>query len=97
MRRAAKVDDNQALIVQTLRDMYLSVAITSQLGDGFPDIVVGYGGKNYMFEIKDPEKVPSKRKLTEDERKFHNNWRGQINTVETVEDVLAVIAEELNQ
>lgn len=91
MRRAARVDDNQAELVAQLRAYGASVAVTSALGQGFPDIVVGFQGRNWLLEIKDPSKVPSKRRLTPDELAWHNDWRGSVHVVETFEDCTALI------
>ena len=97
---AAKVDANQAEIVRYLRAIPgCKVAITSMVGNGFPDIVVGWMGRNYLFEIKDGAKPPSKRKLTPAERKFHKQWEhaGQIDIVTCIEDawnVLGIIGDE---
>ena len=91
MRRAARIDDNQNEIVKALRNVGASVAITSQMGKGFPDIVVGYRGLNFLFEIKDGNKVPSKRKLTDDEVQFFGNWHGQVDIVESIDDALKII------
>ena len=91
---AAKVDANQAEIVRYLRDIPgCKVAITSMVANGFPDIVVGWMGRNYLFEIKDGAKPPSKRKLTPAERKFHKQWEyaGQIGIVTCVEDCWQVM------
>lgn len=92
MRYRGRVDDNQTDIVQTFKGAGYSVAITSNLGNGFPDIVVGKYGINLLVEIKDGAKSPSKRKLTEDELRFHQNWRGLVFVVESPEDV-----EEIDQ
>jgi hypothetical protein len=87
-----RIDDNQPALVKQLRQIPgVKVAHTHTIGDGFPDIVVSFRGVNYLFEIKDPSKPPSRRKLTEDEEKFHSEWTGQIAVVETVTDVLKVI------
>lgn len=91
MRRAARVDANQNEIVQALRDIGASVAITSMLGSGFPDIVVGYRGRNYLFEIKDGSKPPSERKLTEAEQEFHDLWRGTVFVAKDVNEALVEI------
>lgn len=95
MRLAARVDDNQKDLVNGLRKQGFSVWITSALGHGAPDIVVGseFGGLrgNYLFEIKDPDKPPSRRLLTHDEITFHNAWKGQIDIVHTLDDALAII------
>jgi hypothetical protein len=90
--RIKKVDANQKEIVEGLRKYPgISVAHTHILGDGFPDIVVGCRGVNYLFEIKDGSKPPSARKLTEDETLWHGRWGGQVNIVMNLEDILAVM------
>ena len=77
MRRAAKVDANQKEIVEGLRKLGCSVEVTSAVGKGFPDIIVGLRGKNYLIEIKDGNKCPSQQKLTSDQIEWHDAWRGQ--------------------
>lgn len=89
MRRAARKDDNQTRIVEELRSLGLSVAVTHMLGNGFPDICVGYRGRNWLFEIKDPDKPPSKRKLTSDEYDWHYSWKGQIDVIHNAAEALA--------
>jgi Holliday junction resolvase len=91
MRRAARIDDNQNEIVKKLRDIGCSVAITSAVGRGFPDIVVGFKGFNYLIEIKDGKKPPSQRKLTSDEQAWHDQWRGSVHIVESFDDCLAIL------
>lgn len=91
MRKHGRVDANQAAIVRDLRQAGCSVAITSDLGEGYPDILVGLRGVNVLAEIKDPNQPPSKRKLTEDERRFHELWRGQICVIESAEDLLSAL------
>lgn len=91
MRRAARVDANQTEIVAALRRLGASVAITSMVGSGFPDIVVGFRGQNYIIEIKDGNKPPSKRRLTKDEQRWHNLWRGTVYVVSSIDEALAVI------
>lgn len=90
MRRAAKVDDNHNEIVDALRQIGASVKPVHAL-KGFVDIVVGYRGINYLIEIKDGKKPPSKQKLTEDEQKFHDEWKGQAIVVKNVTEALAVL------
>lgn len=91
MRRKAKVDRNQPEIVEALRKAGCSVAVTSTAGKGFPDIVAGIRGKNYMIEIKDGEAYPSDRKLNDRQKKFHNKWRGQIDVALCVDDALEIV------
>lgn len=87
-RLAAKVDTNQPMMVMVLRHLGYSVAVTSQLGKGFPDLVVGRRGINVLVEVKDPDKPPSKRKLTADEMEWHDKWKGIVITAQTVDDVV---------
>ena len=91
MRRAAKVDANHSIIVDGLRQFGVSVHSTAALGRGFPDLAAGYKGKNYFLEVKDEGQSPSKKKLTPDEQIFAKNWRGQVATVECLNDALVVL------
>lgn len=88
---AKKIDDNQKVIVTQLRRIGASVAVTSMLGKGFPDIVVGFRNKNFLFELKDGNKTESRKRLTEDEQKFFNQWKGQVHKVETFDEILKVL------
>lgn len=90
MRKIGRVDANQKELVKQLRLIGASVAITSNVGSGFVDIVVGYRGINYLFEIKDGDKPPSQRKLTKDEMKFHDNWQGDCHVVNNIDDCFLV-------
>ena len=84
-----KTDANHKMIIDQLRKIPgISVFSTHTIGKGFPDIVVGYKQKNYLFEIKDGAKVKSAQKLTEDEIKFHTKWTGQISIITTFEEAL---------
>lgn len=75
--------------------MGCSVADTSRLGAGFPDLVIGLAGKrgrvNLLVEVKDGAKIPSQRGLTNAEQEFRDGWRGQYAVVESVADLLALL------
>jgi Holliday junction resolvase len=86
MRLRARVDKNQKEIVECFREKGATVFPTHQLGKGFPDLVVGYAGRNLLVEVKS-----EKGALTEDERLFHSVWRGEVRTVRTKEDVRTVL------
>jgi hypothetical protein len=87
-----RTDSNHAEIIKALRKIpNLSVFSTHEVGKGFPDIVIGYNGINYLMEIKDGNKPPSARKLTDAEVKFHNDWRGQIKIVNNLDEVLNLL------
>lgn len=90
MRRAARVDDNQPQLVKELRQLGATVEPTHTMGKGFPDLVVGFRGVNYLLEVKDPAKSPSRRQLNEDQQKWHARWNGQAAVIETIDDFLAI-------
>ena len=93
MRRANRIDANQNEIVDALRAAGAVVRIISQ-GEGIPDLLVGYNGFTILMEVKDGDKVPSKRKLTEAEQKFFDEWEGGllviVNNVQEAVDMLKV-------
>jgi len=96
MRQAARTDDNHQEIIDALRKVGCSVLDLSRVGSGAPDIAAGRmdinGVKhNYLIEIKNSNKPPSQRKLTPDQVKFHADWKGQINTVKSVDEALDLV------
>lgn len=93
MRTHARVDDNQPEIVDALRDAGASVEPRlSCLGGGVPDLLVGIRGVTTVFEVKDGNKPPSRRRLTDDEEEWHADWRGSKYVVESKEHALAILA-----
>lgn len=91
VRRAAKIDDNQHDIVDRFLSNGLKVVSTAGMANGFPDIIVShFNGINVLVEIKDGDKIPSKRKLTPDQEEFHATWKGWIEIVENIDDVDAL-------
>ncbi len=89
---ACRVDANQSRVVGQCRAVPgWSVAVLSSQGEGIPDILLGALGRNYLFELKDPKQVPSKRVLTPAQVKFHGGWKGQVAVVMTFEDCVRVI------
>lgn len=84
--RAAKVDQNQKEIVEALRGVGCSVAITSAVGGGFPDIVVGFRGQSFLLEIK-----TRTGKLNQLQVQWHQTWNGQVASVRTIDEALKVV------
>jgi hypothetical protein len=93
MKYAARVDANQlATIKEFQRAMPdASVFDASACGEGFPDLVVGWRGRNYLFEVKNPDVRPSDRRLTEPQEAFHGSWQGQVHVVHSAAEMLAVM------
>ena len=89
MRRAARVDGNQATIVEALREIPgCKVVVTSAVGQGFPDLLVGYRGFNFLVELKDPTKPKRDQRLTPDQEAFHSSWTGQVMQATNVVDII---------
>lgn len=91
MRRKAKVDDNQSEIVTALRKIGCTVQPLHDVGRGVPDLLVGYHGINVLLEIKDGAKVPSAQKLTDEQITWHDSWRGQVATVNSINQAIDVL------
>ena len=83
MRYAAKTDANQQEIIDDLRKAGACVYPTHRIGGGFPDLVVGIRGANYLLEVKTADGT-----LTPAERKFFDGWIGQAAIVRTSEEAL---------
>lgn len=91
-RYARKVDANHAHIIEALRAVGASVSSLASVGDGVPDLLVGYRGENFLLEVKDGTKVPSARRLTDAQTKWFGSWRGRKpSTVEDENDALCAI------
>ena len=91
MRRAAKVDANQSEIVAAFRKAGATVTPLHAVGQGCPDLLVGFRGVNYLVEVKDGAKPPSARKLTPDQVSWHDTWRGQVAVVKSAAEALALL------
>lgn len=88
MRRAAKVDANQPAIVQAFRQCGFSVYPAHRTGEGFPDLVIAFGGLTWLVEVKDGSKPPSARMLTEPQQRFHESWKAPIAVIASIDQAL---------
>ena len=91
-----RVDVNQKALTALWRGMGVSVWITSSLGKGAPDVVLGFTDDrgrqvDLLVEIKDGSKPKSARKLTFDEAIFHEKWKGQICIISTEEEAMLIV------
>jgi hypothetical protein len=91
MRKYGRKDNNQKSIENACLKIGASIIDMSPLGNGNPDLCVGFRGVNYLFEIKNGSKPPSQRKLTPLEYVFYRTWQGHVYTVYSVDDVLSII------
>ena len=91
-RQAARTDENQNEIVKQLRDHGCSVQT------GMDDLLVGYKGRNYWIEIKDPSKTKKKNgdykagAIKNSQQKLLKEWRGHYSICCSFEEIL----EEIN-
>jgi hypothetical protein len=90
-RYRAASDGNQPEIVKALRQAGATVATCHAVGGGFPDLVIGFRGRNYLIEVKDPDQPKHRHELTTAQVEFHGGWKGQIAKVFTADEALAVI------
>ena len=54
------------------------------------DLVISRRGVVAFVDVKNPEKVPSARKLTTVQVEFATRWQGHVFVIETIEDVAAL-------
>lgn len=88
MRLRGRTDANQSKIVKELRQWGCSVLVLSNQGNGCPDLLVARGGTTALVEVKDPSQPPSGRKLTPDEKCFHESWQGDIYVIHGWEELI---------
>ena len=90
-RHAYATDRNHAEIRDQLRKLGVFVWDTHTLGNGFPDLLCVVRKEAVLLEVKDPKKIPSKRRLTPQERDFFKAYPGPIFVVTTVEQALTAL------
>lgn len=83
---AKRTDSNQAEIVRALRDYGASVYDTHMVGHGFADLVIGFAGKTFLFEVKTKD-----GRITPDELIFSSNWRGNYYIVRSVDEAIQIL------
>lgn len=94
-RRAAKIDANQPEIVKALRKI---PAVSVQVG--MDDILVGYQGLSYWFEIKEPECVSTvtgevqPSKIKDSQHKLLAEWQGHYQIIWNVDQIIEAIGYE---
>ena len=86
-RRKDRVDANQGEIIKALKRMGCTVQ------DDMDDILVGYRGRNYWFELKNPDVANKDGKVFESEKKnsqklLEKTWRGHYRIVTTLAEII---------
>ena len=86
-RYGNKRDANEPDIVSALR----KIGATVYHMDEPVDLLVGYRARNFLLEVKDGDKPPSKTKRTEKQRDFFKGWLGQVRVVKSAEEAIQVV------
>lgn len=78
MRLRARQDANHNLIVGVFRSCGCMVQDLSAVGGGVPDLLIGQRSRKRLFlvEVKDGDKAPSDRRLTDAQTAWHADWAG---------------------
>lgn len=84
-----RVDGNQKAIIQALRVAGASVCCLAAVGSGCPDLLVGFGGVNFLLEVKNL--AGRGLRFTPAERAFADTWRGRVYVVCDVPQALEVL------
>ena len=91
--RRKKTDANQKDIVMVLRQIPGVKVDTDH-----DDILVGYKGRNYWFEIKNPEAITKqgrpakdKRSTQQKQKKLDDEWPGQYDIVWNLDQILKIM------
>ena len=97
MLHAGRVDANQAAIVKALRQVGATVQSLADVGGGVPDLLVGYRYRNFLLEVKDGNKPPSRQKLRETQKRWHALWKGDVSVVTTANEALEVLGFDVDE
>lgn len=79
-------DGNHGSITRTFQALGCTVQDTSQVGGGFPDLVVAVFGTSYLVEVKSDD-----GKLSPSQVGFCDRWRGAVYMVKTDNDVVNMV------
>lgn len=90
---AKKVDANQQRCIDEVRAALpeATIQVLSGVGQGVPDLLIGYQGANYLVELKDGDKPPSRRQLNEVQVQWHDRWQGQAAVATSSAGIVAAI------
>lgn len=91
VRKYARLDANHGAIVTALRQCGCTVQSLAAIGSGCPDLLVARNGQMWVLEVKDGNKPPSARQLTEDEKLWHLRWNAPVHVVNSPLEAIKVI------
>ena len=96
MRRRGRIDASQRGIIEALRAAGCTVVSLANVGNGCPDLLIGYGGRTTLLEVKSPRARYRQGKVenaTRDRQvQWADRWRGDTPwTVMTVDGALKAV------
>jgi endogenous inhibitor of DNA gyrase (YacG/DUF329 family) len=92
MKYGLKKDANHNEIVEALKIVGASVIDMSSVGNGFPDLIVGFRSQTLLMEIKNPKTGYGKRGLNKNQQKWKEYWLGgSFCVVDSVDSALRAI------
>lgn len=89
-RRAARIDENQPAIVAALEKHGAIVLSLASMGKGVADLLVYFGGRLFLLEVKNPTKPKRDQQLKPDQIEWHKRW--PVAVVTTAETAIAALA-----
>lgn len=94
--RRTRRDANHKDVVAALAGVGASVVDLAACGKGVPDLLVGYRGRTWLLEVKNPahrRKSGSTNPTTGAKQEaFRASWRGEpVQVVETVDEALRAV------
>jgi len=91
VRRARHTDANHSQIRDLLRQLGCVVADTSDVGRGFPDLLVKTRlGRVFLVEVKNPDRPKGRRKLDGQQAEVAALWGESYRVIETEADAIAL-------
>ena len=86
-------DTNHAEVVRAFRACGASVEVHEPTTAGAPDLIVGLFGHNLLVEVKPGDaKDKRQRELRASQLEWHQSWRGRVDVVRSVDDVMLLVA-----
>jgi hypothetical protein len=87
--RGVRRDANHAAIVQALKGLGVTVIDLAAVGSACPDLLCGYGGRNFLLEVKNPANVRKSGSTNPTtgpkQAAFRAAWRGHQAVVDSIE------------
>jgi hypothetical protein len=81
-----RTDGNQAEIVKAYEQLGCTTHDASQIGNGFPDLIVAKNLRTWLVEVKMPGEDPRAHQT-----EFHQTWRGRVFVNRSIGDVEATV------